>query len=90
MPTNPNSLRASCALALLLIPALALAHVGQGDLQGGFLAGVEHPISGLDHRNGPRKLDSAVSEIFIGFQAASLQGAWSKYTVSGVRPSSAL
>jgi urease accessory protein len=35
--------------ACLLRPALALAHVGQGDVSGGFLAGVEHPIFGLDH-----------------------------------------
>ncbi len=33
----------------LLMPALALAHVGQGDLSGGFVAGFEHPILGLDH-----------------------------------------
>ena len=25
---------------------------------------------GVDERNGPRELDSAVSEIFLGFQAA--------------------
>jgi urease accessory protein len=38
------------ALALgLFIPALALAHVGQGDIGGGFIAGVEHPIFGFDH-----------------------------------------
>ena len=41
-------------------------------------------------RNGPRKLDSAVSEILHGFQAAKLRLAWSKYTSSGVRRSSAL
>lgn len=35
--------------ACLLRPALAVAHVGQGDIGGGFLAGVEHPIFGLDH-----------------------------------------
>ena len=44
----------------------------------------------LDSRNGPKKLDRAVSEIFIGFQAASLLAACSKYTASGVRRSSAL
>jgi urease accessory protein len=37
------------AAACLLRPALALAHVGQGDVGGGFIAGVEHPIFGLDH-----------------------------------------
>ena len=41
-------------------------------------------------RNGPRKLDSAVSEILHGIQAAKLRLAWSKYTSSGVRRSSAL
>ena len=34
-------------------------------------------------RNGPKKLDSAVSEFFIGFQAASLLATCSKYTASG-------
>lgn len=28
---------------------LSLAHVGQGDISGGFLAGLEHPVFGLDH-----------------------------------------
>ena len=36
-------------IALLAWPALALGHVGQGDVQGGFVAGLEHPILGLDH-----------------------------------------
>jgi urease accessory protein len=36
-------------VAGLLAPALALAHVGQGDISGGFVAGFEHPILGLDH-----------------------------------------
>jgi len=36
-------------LACLLWPALALAHVGQGDVPGGFLAGVAHPVFGPDH-----------------------------------------
>ena len=43
-----------------------------------------------EHRNGPRKLDSAVSEILHGIQAAKLRLAWPKYTSSGVRRSSAL
>lgn len=34
---------------LLLASAPAFAHVGQGDVAGGFLAGLEHPVSGLDH-----------------------------------------
>ncbi|MFZ1640518.1 MAG: HupE/UreJ family protein [Candidatus Contendobacter sp.] len=37
------------ALVGLLAPALALAHVSQGDIAGGFVAGFEHPILGLDH-----------------------------------------
>jgi len=40
--------RATLALGFFL-PALALAHVGQGDIGGGFVAGVEHPIFGFDH-----------------------------------------
>jgi urease accessory protein len=46
----------SCARAqhpllvlLLLTPALAIAHVGQGDIGGGLLSGFLHPIMGLDH-----------------------------------------
>ncbi len=35
------------ALALLLTPALAFAHPGHGD--NGLMAGISHPISGLDH-----------------------------------------
>jgi urease accessory protein len=38
------------ALALLLLaPAVALAHVGQGDIGGGLLSGFLHPIMGPDH-----------------------------------------
>lgn len=38
------------ALALcLLFPALAFAHIGQGDIGGGLVAGFKHPILGLDH-----------------------------------------
>ena len=36
------------ALALqLLLDGEAYAHIGQGDIGGGFLAGIEHPIFGL-------------------------------------------
>jgi urease accessory protein len=38
----------SLALAAILWPALALAHVGQGRAEG-FLAGLSHPVSGIDH-----------------------------------------
>ena len=44
----------------------------------------------LEERNGPRNLDSGVSEIFLRFQAANVRPAKSKYTASGVRRSSAL
>lgn len=37
------------AVTGLLVPALALAHVGQGDISGGFVAGFQHPVLGLDH-----------------------------------------
>ena len=33
----------------LLTPALALAHIAQGDISGGFVSGFAHPILGLDH-----------------------------------------
>lgn len=36
-------------VACVLLPQLAFAHIGQGDVGGGFLAGVRHPVSGLDH-----------------------------------------
>ena len=40
----------SAAVATLLLQAsVAFAHVGQGDISGGFVAGVEHPVFGLDH-----------------------------------------
>ena len=38
----------SLLVATALWPALALAHVGQGRAEG-FLAGLRHPVSGLDH-----------------------------------------
>jgi urease accessory protein len=39
-----------CLLVIgLLTPHLALAHVGQGDIGGGFVSGFLHPILGLDH-----------------------------------------
>ena len=33
----------------VLWPDMASAHVGQGDIAGGFIAGLEHPVKGLDH-----------------------------------------
>lgn len=53
------------ALALLLCsPALAFAHVGQGDISGGFLAGLEHPVFGLDH---------VVAMVAVGIWGAQLR-----------------
>lgn len=45
----PSRYPSFAALVGLLMPALALAHVGQGDISGGFVAGFEHPLLGLDH-----------------------------------------
>lgn len=39
----------STAAAALWLPSMAFAHVGQGDISGGFVAGFEHPLLGLDH-----------------------------------------
>jgi urease accessory protein len=40
--------RAACAVAIVAWPALAVAHVEAGRAEG-FLAGLHHPVSGLDH-----------------------------------------
>ena len=50
---TPSSLpsllaRAIAGVALITLPQAALAHDGTG-LPGGFVAGIEHPLSGLDH-----------------------------------------
>ena len=42
------------------------------------------------HRSGPRIVDSVLSEISTGFQAAVFTVTCSKYTASGVRRSSAV
>lgn len=50
MPKSPVSsvpFRAA-AIAVLILATVAGAHTGQG-LQGGFVSGFRHPISGLDH-----------------------------------------
>jgi urease accessory protein len=51
------------ALIGSLLPALALAHVGQADMSGGFVAGFTHPILGLDH---------VVAMIAVGLWGAQL------------------
>jgi urease accessory protein len=50
-------------LLLLLVSAPAFAHVVQGDVAGGFLAGFTHPITGLDH---------VVAMIAVGIWGAQL------------------
>ncbi len=52
------------ALALLLAPTLALAHPGHGD--NGLVAGISHPIGGLDH---------LLAMVAVGLWAAQQQGA---------------
>ena len=46
--TRSRAARASAALAAALWPAVALAHAEAGRAEG-FLAGLHHPVSGLDH-----------------------------------------
>lgn len=52
------------ALALLLTPALAFAHPGHGD--NGLIAGIGHPLGGLDH---------LLAMLAVGLWAAQQQGA---------------
>jgi urease accessory protein len=52
------------AMALLLTPAIALAHPGYGD--NGLIAGIGHPIGGLDH---------LLAMLAVGLWAAQQQGA---------------
>lgn len=47
----------------LLWPLAAWAHVGQGDVGGGFVAGIAHPVLGLDH---------VVAMIAVGMWGAQL------------------
>jgi len=48
----------------LFAPAIAFAHVGQGDVSGGFIAGLEHPVMGLDH---------VVAMVAVGIWGAQLR-----------------
>ena len=52
------------ALALLLTPALAFAHPGHGD--NGLIAGISHPLGGLDH---------LLAMLAVGLWAAQQKGA---------------
>lgn len=61
-PLSSQYLRFAAVIGLLM-PTLALAHVGQGDVSGGFIAGFEHPILGLDH---------VVAMIAVGLWGAQL------------------
>ncbi len=58
-----NALLVPAAL-LSLLPALALAHPGH-DLQPGFVAGVMHPVTGMDH---------LAAMLAVGMWAAQLNG----------------
>ena len=51
-------------LALLLTPAIAFAHPGHGD--NGLIAGISHPLGGLDH---------LLAMLAVGLWAAQQQGA---------------
>ena len=63
--TNFSSAPGWVALAcLLLSPAMVFAHVGQGDISGGFLAGLAHPVMGLDH---------VVAMVSVGIWGAQLR-----------------
>jgi len=48
----------------LAFPTLVFAHVGQGDVSGGFVAGLEHPVMGLDH---------VVAMVAVGIWGAQLR-----------------
>ena len=60
----PNAARWVAFAYLLASPALVFAHIGQGDVSGGFLAGIEHPIFGLDH---------VVAMVAVGIWGAQLR-----------------
>ena len=57
------AVRSAATLALCLQASVAIAHVGQGDIPGGFVAGVEHPVFGVDH---------VVAMIAVGIWGAQL------------------
>lgn len=63
IPSIDAARRAAFAF-LLVVPGLALAHIGQGDVSGGFLAGLEHPVLGLDH---------VVAMVSVGIWGAQLR-----------------
>ncbi len=74
----------STFLAALRVTGLTAPGVFDGAIDGAsFLAYIEQ-------RSGPRIVDSVLSEISTGFQAAVFTATCSKYTASGVRRSSAV
>lgn len=60
----PGVVRSAALVFLLMVPVLAFAHVGRGDISGGFLAGLEHPVFGLDH---------VVAMVAVGIWGAQLR-----------------
>lgn len=61
---SPSAAQRAAFAFLLMVPALAFAHVGRGDISGGFLAGLEHPVFGLDH---------VVAMVAVGIWGAQLR-----------------
>jgi urease accessory protein len=59
-----NYKKALTALALLLVPALAFAHPGHDE--SGLIAGISHPLSGIDH---------LLAMVAVGLWAAQQKGA---------------
>ena len=45
---SPSLISLLLPMAVLICPAIAWAHVGSSEA-GGFLTGLQHPVSGLDH-----------------------------------------
>lgn len=50
-------------LAMSVVPGMASAHAGHGEVVGGLLAGMMHPLSGLDH---------VIAMVAVGLWAAQL------------------
>lgn len=55
---------AALALAVMLVPTATLAHTGHGDTAG-FMHGIAHPISGIDH---------VLAMVSVGILAAGIGG----------------
>lgn len=63
-----SALRSTLGLAMLGLPALALAHVGSdGAVHHGFAAGFTHPFTGIDH---------LLALLLIGLWSATLTRRW--------------